>query len=167
MWIGSKFVGEIFYGIIGNLFGSFVGSVGGPYGLLTGSIVGSALGVYIYGSTKNLKGSLGSALLGSFLGEAAAFGIFLMLFDKEVEEPWGILASAAIIALPAIGAALLYNRSSSRRNKSLSVSHALLNFNRGKIRIGIPYVHIQPLHSYAKNVKPTVRFNVNLLSIVF
>jgi hypothetical protein len=38
--------------------------------------------------------------------------------------------------------------------------------DKGDFKVGIPYVHIQPIPGYAKNVKPTVRFNVNLLSIV-
>jgi len=173
---GGKLFGEIFLGMLGNVAGGYGGALigyqiskeddeewfdgfgGAILGYFSGSTFGSALGVYIIGNSGEAKGSFGSALLGSLLGEGAAF---LVLLATKSESAWFISA----IALPPIGAALLFN--SSLKSKSLPVSHALLNFNQGDFKIGVPYVHIQPLPGYAKNFKPTVRFNVNLLNIVF
>jgi hypothetical protein len=110
------------------------------------------------GNSGDAQGSFGSALLGSILGEGAAILVLLLTKDAKV----GLIS---FIALPPIGAALLFN--SSLKYKSLPVSHALLNFNQGDFKVGIPYVHIQPIPGYAKKIKSTVRFNVNLLNIVF
>ncbi len=177
---GGKLFGEIFLGMLGNVavgnVGAFVGkqitskSSGETFGdmfdgfggmivgYFSGSTFGSALGVYIIGNSGNAKGSFGSALLGSLLGEGAAIIVAILAKDDTA-------AVISFIALPPIGAALLFN--SSLKHKSLPVSHALLNFNQGDFNIGIPYPHIQHLPGYVKNVKPTVRFDVNLLSIVF
>ena len=171
---GGKLFGEIFMGMLGNIGGGFLGAIfgsqvikadeealihgGAALGYLTGSTFGSAFGVYVIGNSEAVKGSFGSALLGSLLGEGAA--ILVLLLTKS-EAAWFVSA----IALPPIGAALFFN--SSLKSKSLPVSHALLNFNQGDFKVGIPFVHIQPLPGYAKNVKPTVRFDVNLLNIVF
>jgi hypothetical protein len=162
---GGKLFGEIFMGMLGIIGGGFLGAIFGSQvrevddegvipgrvalGYLTGSTFGSAFGVYVVGNSGDAKGSFGSALLGSLLGEGAAILVLLLTKDERV---WFISA----IALPPIGAALLFN--SSLKSKSLPVSHALLNFNQGDFKVGIPYVHIQPLPGYAKNVKPTVRF---------
>lgn len=172
----GKLFGEIFMGMLGNVAGGFVGGLIGigvaergdgewfdgfdglVLGYFSGSTFGSALGVYAIGNSGDAKGSFGSALLGSILGEGAAILVLLLTRD-------GTAALISFIALPPIGAALLFN--SSLKYKSLPVSHALLNFNKGDFKIGIPYVHIQPIPGYAKNVKPTVRFDVNLLNIVF
>ncbi|UCH96876.1 MAG: hypothetical protein JSV88_08500 [Candidatus Aminicenantes bacterium] len=171
---GGKLFGEIFLGMLGNVGGGFFGALIGSQviedddeglfhgravlGYFTGSTLGSALGVYIIGNSGDAKGSFGSALLGSLLGECAAIAVLLLTRD-------GTAALISFIALPPIGAALLFN--SSLKYKSLPLSHALLNFNKGDLKVGIPYVHIQPIPGYAKNVKPTVRFDVNLMSIVF
>jgi hypothetical protein len=170
----GKLFGEIFMGMLGNIGGGFLGAIFGSQvikadeealipggvalGYLTGSTFGSAFGVYVIGNSEGVKGSFGSALLGSLLGEGAA--ILVLLLTKS-EAAWFVSA----IALPPIGAALFFN--SSLKYKSLPVSHALLNFNQGDFKVGIPFVRIQPLPGYAKNVKPTVRFDVNLLNIVF
>jgi hypothetical protein len=172
---GGKLFGEIVMGMLGNIAGGFGGALIGGHvsegdgewfeglggvvlGYFTGSTFGSALGVYAFGNRGNAKGSFGSALLGSFLGEGAAILVLLITND-------GTAALISFIALPPIGAALLFN--SSLKYKSLPVSHALLNFNQGDFKIGIPYVRIQPLPGCGKNIKSTVRFNVNLLNIVF
>jgi hypothetical protein len=173
---GGKLFGEIFMGMLGNVGGGFLGGLFGSQiaktddeewfegldgfvlGYFTGSTFGSAFGVYVIGNSEEAPGSFGSALLGSILGEGAAFLVLLLTKSGEA-------ALISFIALPPIGAALLFN--SSLKYKSLPVSNALLNFNQGDFKLGIPYVHIQPLPGYAKNVKPTVRFDVNLLSIVF
>jgi hypothetical protein len=170
----GKLFGEIFMGMLGNVGGGFLGAsigsgvieddgeglipMGAVLGIFSGATFGSALGVYAIGNSGKAKGSFGSALLGSFLGECAAI---LVLFSSRN----GIVALVSLIALPPIGAALLFN--SSLKYKSLPVSHALLNFNKGDFKIGIPYVHVQPLCGNGKNVKSTVRFDVNLLNIVF
>jgi len=171
----GKLFGEIFLGMVGNVAcgyaggflgykvaqengGWFDGFGGAILGYFSGSTFGSALGVYVIGNLGDAKGTFGSALLGSLFGEGAA--ILLSLVAKD-----GNVALISFIALPPIGAALFFN--SSLKYKSLPVSHALLNFNQGDFKVGIPYVHIQPLPGYAKNVKPTVRFDVNLLNIVF
>ena len=172
----GKLFGEIFMGMLGNVGGGFLGGLFGSQiaktdddewfegldglvlGYFTGSTFGSAFGVYVVGNSENSQGSFGSALLGSILGEGAA--ILVLLLTKSGEA-----ALISFIALPPIGAALLFN--SSLKYKSLPVSNALLNFNKGDFKVGIPYVHIQPIPGCAKNVKPSVRFDVNLLSIVF
>jgi hypothetical protein len=170
----GKLFGEIFMGMLGNIGGGFLGAIfgsqvikadeeglipgGAALGYFPGSAFGSAFGVYVIGNSEGAKGSFGSALLGSLLGEGAAF---LVLLVTKSEGAWFISA----IALPPIGAALLFN--SSLKYKSLPVSHALVNFNQGDFKVGIPYVHIRPLPGYAKNVKSTVGFNVNLLNFVF
>ena len=172
----GKLFGEIFMGMLGNVGGGFLGGLVGigvaergdgewfdgfdglVLGYFTGSTFGSALGVYAIGNSGDAKGSFGSALLGSFLGEGASIAVLLLTKN-------GTAAFISFIALPPIGAALLFN--SSLKYKSLPVSHALLNFNKGDFKIGIPYVHIQPIPGCAKNVKPSVRFDVNLLNIVF
>ncbi len=172
----GKLFGEIFMGMLGNVGGGFLGGLVGigvaergdgewfdgfdglVLGYFTGSTFGTAFGVYVVGNSGNAKGSFGSALLGSLLGEGAAIAVLLLTKD-------GTAALISFIALPPIGAALLFN--SSLKYKSLPVSNALLNFNKGDFKIGIPYVHIQPIPGCAKNVKPSVRFDVNLLNIVF
>jgi len=172
---GGKLFGEIFMGMLGNIGGGYLGvligsqvaktdngewfeDIGGVVlGYCGGSSIGSALGVYVVGNSADAKGSFGSALLGSLLGEGAA--VLVSIITKD-----GTAALISFIALPPIGAALLFN--SSLKSKSLPVSHALLNFNQGDFKIGIPYVHIQPLPGYAKYVKDKVGFNVNLLNIV-
>lgn len=177
----ERLIGEIFLGMLGNVACGTAGAIVGKkvasrgntvgtfsamfdgldglvLGCFTGSTFGSALGVYIIGNSRNAKGSFGSALLGSLLGEGAAIAVSLLTRN-------GTAALISFIALPPIGAALFFN--SSIKYKSLPVSQALLNFNRGDFKIGIPYVHIQPLPGYAKNVKAAVRFDVNLLNIVF
>lgn len=172
----GKLIGEICMGIVGNVilgYAAFktmhlfsksdkgVGSVdvGGAIGYLFGSTFGSALGVYIIGNSRNVKGSFQSALLGSFLGQIAAISIaWLFNWDENATQ-------TTFLILPPIGAALLFNRS--LRYKSSPVSNALLNFNKGDFKIGIPYVHMQLFPSYAKKVKPTVRFKINLLNITF
>ena len=169
-----KFFAEILLGILGNAAGGFTGVlIGGtaikgdseeiiPMGVVLGyfpgSVFGSALGVVIAGNSAEAKGSFGSALLGSLLGEGAAILVTIMTRNKYA-------AVISFIALPPIGAALFFNRS--LKYRSLEVSHALFNFQKGEFKIGIPYVHIQPLPGCAKNIKPTVSFNVNLLNIVF
>lgn len=173
---GGKLFGEIFLGMVGNVAGGYAGAFlgykvakendgdwfdgfgGALLGYFSGSTFGSALGVYIIGNSGDTKGSFGSALLGSLLGEGAAIVVSLITKD-------GTSALISFIVLPPIGAALLFN--SSLKYKSLPVSHALLNFNKGDFKVGIPYVYIQPLPGYAKKMKSTVRFNVNLLNIVF
>jgi hypothetical protein len=173
---GGKLFGEIFLGMLGNVAAGYGGSLigyqiakeddgewfdgfgGAILGYFSGSTFGSALGVYIIGNSGDAKGSFGSALLGSLLGEGAA--VLVAIITKG-----GDATLISFIALPPIGAALLFN--SSLKHKSLPVSHALLNFDQGDFNIGIPYVHIQPLPGYAKNVKYPVRFDVNLLNIVF
>jgi hypothetical protein len=172
----GKLFGEIFLGMVGNVAGGYAGAFlgykvakendgdwfdgfgGALLGYFSGSTFGSALGVYIIGNSGDAGGSFGSALLGSLLGEGAAIVVLLLTKD-------GTAALISFIALPPIGAALLFN--SSLKYKSLPISHALLNFNKGDFKVGIPYVHIQPLPGNGKNVKSTVRFDVNLLNIVF
>ncbi|MFC2141035.1 hypothetical protein ACFLQP_01925 [Acidobacteriota bacterium] len=172
----GKLFGEIFMGMLGNVGGGFLGALVGSQvtktgdgewfdgfdgvvlGYFSGSTFGSAIGVYAVGNSGDTKGSFGSALLGSLLGEGAAVVVSLITKDGDA-------ALISFIVLPPIGAALLFN--SSLKYKSLPVSHALFNFNKGDFKIGIPYVHIQPIPGYAKKIKPTVRFNVNLLNIVF
>jgi hypothetical protein len=169
---GSKLFGEIILGMAGNVAfgygGALLGILSGRdlwtaigmgmVGYSVGSTFGSALGVYLIGNMGNTKGSFGKALLGSVMGEGMAILVSLLAKNNTV-------TIVSFITLPPIGAALFYN--SSLRYKSSPGSNALLNFNKGKIKIGIPYVHIQPLPSYAKNVKPTVMFKVNLMNIVF
>ncbi len=173
---GGKLFGEIFMGMLGNIGGGFLGALIGSQvaetdddewfedlggivlGYCGGSTFGSAFGVYVVGNSGDAKGSFGSALLGSLLGEGAA--VLVSIITKD-----GTAALISFIALPPIGAALLFN--TSLKHKSLPVSHALLNFDQGDFKVGIPYVHIQPLPGYAKNVKYPVRFDVNLLNIVF
>ena len=170
----GRLFSEIFIGMLGNVAGGFLGGVVGVglaqrgdgewfdgfdglvLGYCAGSTFGSALGVYAIGNVGEAKGSFGSALLGSFLGEGAALLVMLLTRD-------GTFALVSFIALPPIGAALLFN--SSLKHKSLSISNALFNFNKGDLKVGIPYVHIQPIPITAKNVKPSIRFKVNLLSI--
>lgn len=170
----GKLFGEIFMGMLGNVGGGFLGALFGSkiveddsealipggvvLGYFTGSTFGSAFGVYVVGNSGDAKGSFSSALLGSFLGEGAAI-LVLYLTKSEV------VALISIIALPPIGAALLFN--SSLKYKSLPLSHALFNFNQGDFKVGIPYIHIKHLPGYAKNYKATVKFDVNLLNIVF
>ena len=172
----GKLIGEIFLGMVGNVAGGYAGSLigyqigkendgewfdgfgGAILGYSAGSTFGSALGVYLIGNSGNANGSFGRALLGSFLGEVAAVAVSIAFRNETV-------TIISFVTLPPIGAALLFN--SSLKYKSLPESNALLNFNQGKVKIGIPYVHIQPLPGYAKNVKPTVRLNVNLLNISF
>jgi hypothetical protein len=173
----GKVIGEIFMGVVGNLAGGYAGAIigynidtkigdewsfeglgGTLLGYSAGSTFGSALGVYLTGNTGNAKGSFGRALLGSFLGEVAAAAVSLAVQD-------GTAAVISFVILPPIGAALFFN--SSLRYKSLPGSNALLNFNKSEFRIGIPYVHIQPLRCYAKSAKPEVRFSINLLNIAF
>lgn len=171
----GKFLGEIGLGMLGNIAGGFGGALIGAnvsegddewfegfggvvLGYFTGSTFGSALGVYIIGNSGEAKGSFGSAVLGSFLGEGAAILVMLVTQDETA-------SLISFIALPPLGAALLFN--SSLKYKSLPVSHALLNFNQGDFKVGIPYIHIQPLPGCANKNKPTVKFDVNLLNIVF
>jgi hypothetical protein len=172
----GKFVFEVLAGMVGNLAGGYTAGVIGYelgkedgsgwfdgfgeaiVGYFAGSTFGSALGVYLIGNSKNAKGSFGSALLGSLLGEALAVGVSLVAQDGDA-------ALVSFIVLPPICSALMFN--SSLKYKSPPVSYALLNFNRGECNIGIPYVQVQPLPAPGKNIKPTVKFNVNLLSIVF
>jgi hypothetical protein len=170
----GKIIGEILLGMVGNVAGGYAGALigyqvskkdddewfdgfgGGILGYFSGSTFGSAFGVYLIGNTGNTNGSFGRALLGGLLGEVAAVAVSIAFRDETVTQ-------ISFVTLPPIGAALLLN--SSLRYKSSPESNALLNFNHGKVKIGIPYFHIQPLPSYAKNVKPTVRLNVNLLNI--
>jgi hypothetical protein len=172
----GKLFGEIFVGILGNVGGGILGALvgtqldkgydddegliarGAAVGFFPGAIFGSALGVYAIGNSGDAKGSFGQALLGSFLGECAAIVVSLLLHSGEV-------LVISIIALPPVGAALLFN--SSLRYKSLPVSYGLLNFHKGDLKVGIPYVHIQRLPGYTKNDKAAVRFSVNLVNIVF
>jgi hypothetical protein len=172
----GRLFGEIFGGMLGNVAGGFLGGLIGievtkrddgewfdgfdglVLGYFAGSTFGSALGVYAIGNLGKAKGSFGSALLGSFLGEGAAILVLLITRNGEA-------AFISFVALPPIGAALMFN--SSLKHKSLAVSHALLNFNNGEFKVGIPYVRIQPIPGHAKNIKPSVRFDVNLLNIVF
>ncbi len=171
-----KFLAEILVGVAGNVGGGYAGVFiglkiagagdyddwydgwgGAVIGYSLGSTVGTALGVYLVGDSGNTKGSFGRAYLGALAGEGAAILLALLARNSTV-------TLISLVVLPPIGAAVLFN--SSLRYKSPPVSHALLNFNRGDFKIGIPYVHIQPLPGFAKQIKPTVRVNVNLLSIV-
>lgn len=172
----AKFCGEILFGIVGNVAGGYGGGYGGALlmsqianseeggyiglfaGYFAGATLGSALGVYTVGNSGNTKGSFGRAWLGSILGECAAIIVSLITQNRTV-------AWVSFITFPPICAALSFN--SSLRYKSSPVSFGLLNFNKGEFKMGIPYAHIQPLLSHVKNVKPTVRFSVNLLNIVF
>ncbi len=170
----GKLFGEIFVGMLGNFGGAFLGAVIGTVmirddgeglipvgtflGMFPGSIFGSALGVYAIGNIGEAKGSFGKALLGSLLGEGAAIAISLLLNN-------GTVTAISFITFPPIGAALLFNRS--LKYKSLPVTPALVNFHQGDFKIGIPYVHIQPLRGYGKDVKIALQFSVNLVNIVF
>jgi hypothetical protein len=172
----GKLFGEIFVGILGNVGGGILGALvgsqldkgydddegliamGSAVGFFPGAIFGSALGVYAIGNSGDAKGSFGQALLGSFLGECAAIVVSLMLHSGEV-------LVISIIVLPPVGAALLFN--SSLKYKSLPVSYGLLNFHKGDLKVGIPYVHIQRLPGYSKNNKTSLGFSVNLVNIVF
>lgn len=170
----GKLFGEIFVGILGNIGGGFLGAtigiimikddgeglipMGAFLGIFPGAILGTALGVYTIGNIGNAKGSFGKALLGALIGEGAAIAISLLLNDETV-------TAISFITFPPICAALLFNNS--LKYKSLPVTPALLNFNQGDFKIGIPYVHIQHLPAYAKNDKAVLRFSVNLVNIVF
>jgi hypothetical protein len=159
--------GNIVCGYAGGVLGYNIDKGDGDDGLLDGfggallgfsggSTFGSALGVYWAGNSRNVRGSFGKALLGSVVGEALAVGITVLV-------PNATVALVSFITFPPICAVLFYN--SSRRYRSLPGSNALLNFKRGKLRMGIPDVRIQSLPCYAEKVKPMIRVNVSLLSI--
>jgi hypothetical protein len=167
-------LGEVFLGAVGNVVGGYTGGYAGLkissgddgdwfeglggalIGYSVGSTCGSALGVYLIGNSRNIRGSFGSALLGSLIGEVAASGLALLAKN-------GTVALISFIALPPIGAAVLFNRS--LRYKTPPVSHALLNVKSGSCRLGFPKIQIKPVAGYIKNVKPKLGFKINLVSI--
>lgn len=177
----GKFFGQVLLGIVGNVAGGYAGAFigyeldkgdedffdgfgGAILGYFGGSTFGSALGVYLVGNSKNIKGSFGSALLGSLLGEGLAIGLSLLAESEDVTV-------LAFITLPPICSALLFN--SSLKYRSSPISNALINFNSDGLKIGIPFVHVhyvqvRPLHSflsYSKKIKQTLRVNINLMNI--
>jgi hypothetical protein len=170
----SKFIYEICLGALGNVVAGYGGAalgymvskegdgemfdgIGGTLlGYSIGSAFGSAFGVYLIGNSRDVRGSFGSALLGSLVGEGAA--ILLTALTRN-----GTVALISLIALPPIGAAVFFN--SSLRYKSPPVSRALLNFNKGDFKFGIPLVRIQPLPRFSKQQKLEVKISVNLLNI--
>jgi hypothetical protein len=177
----GKFVLEVLSGIAGNIIGTGAGIGLGmglniffpagheviiPPGVLlgapAGSLFGSALGVCLAGNSKNAKGSFGSVVLGSFLGELAAVAIatFVGLGDRE----GGAVATLSFAILPPVGAAIAFN--SSLRARSIPAGNALLNLSGGRIGLGIPDIHVRPLPAYGENMKAEIQFKINLLSIV-
>ncbi len=172
----GRVIGEIFLGILGNIGLAFVGVQIGQgidsgddddfegilaavLGCFAGSTLGSALGVYIAGNSGNVRGSFGKALLGSFWGEVVAAAVTLSTKSE-------VVVVVSFITLPPICAAILFNRSLRYRSSSENGT-ALLNFNKGKFRLGIPYVNIQPLPRYTNDAIKPVKVDINLMSVVF
>lgn len=170
----EKVAGQFLLGMLGNvvmgIFGAYIAlrldigrgddGFGRLYlGYCTGAALGSALGVYLAGSSRDVRGSFGKALLGSTLGLGMAFATRYL-------TQWGSDFSISLITFPPIGAAILFNRSLRYRSSS-QTGTALLNFNKGKIKIGVPYVNIQPLPRYSSDIKRPVRVNISLLNAAF
>lgn len=167
---GSKVLAEITCGIVGNvafaLAGFAVGEEMSSYndwfstssivGMYAGSAIGSALGVYLVGSSGNVKGSFGKALLGSTIGSVLSFGSLFVL------SYFGFLFLTPV--LPPLFATLMFNNSL-RYKTPPTDGTALLNLRDGKLRLGVPLVNVQPLFDAGKTGKKSFRVDVNLLSI--
>ena len=154
----------IIAGVAGNVVGAFSGAALGRYsyggiilGGLAGSTLGSALGVYLAGSSDGRRGDFAAALGGSLLGEALAFGLALAI--RTEEAPF----MAGFLILPPIGAALLFN--SSQRYRSVRAGNGLLNLAEGKLGLGVPDVQVSPSCVPGLKAKPELRFNVRVLSV--
>jgi hypothetical protein len=140
---------------VGRFFAEFSAGVGGGLGMiimasaiyesdgwfpstegvlliLSAQVLGSALGVYLAGNLGKQRGSFGSALAGSLLGEAVS--VVILVLTKG--EGSGIL----YIGAP-LGATLMFN--SRRRYKAAPVTQgALLNIKRGKMSLDLPVVQV-------------------------
>lgn len=176
----KKKTGQVFLGAVGGLALGVAGAAlgylvdkesdndtglfGGPglaAGYLAGSTLGAAVGVSLAGNNRKVKGSFSRALLGSLIGQGLALAAGTLLGNRG-----GTLSGVAVLIAPAICSTIYFNRS--LRYREAPVSHALLNFNRGKMEVGFPYIDVQPLipPRYVKHAKPTFRLNVNLVSVV-
>jgi hypothetical protein len=161
----AKIIGEIWGGLLGNALGGLLGASallasdgeGSRIIFIGGSAVGSALGVYLAGNSENAnaRGRFGMTLLGSLLGEFAAFGLFTSRED-------GISLIPALL-LPVIGAVVGYNISHTSR--SLPKGNALVHFHEGKLALGIPDVKLRRMQAKAENAKPVFGFNVRVFCV--
>lgn len=171
----TRFMGQFFLGAVGNLAGGYVGGVigyeidkadddggwfeglgGAMLGYAAGSAIGTAAGVSVIGNTGEVKGKFGKALMGALLGELVA----ILIAAAGEEGGWAL---ASFLVLPPLGSTLFFNSSLKYRNPT--VSNALLNFNKNGLKMGVPWVHVQPLPGFDRHHKPTLKVRVNLLSI--
>jgi hypothetical protein len=151
-------------GVVGNVVGLYAGGSlgalvpsGSIAGALAGSACGSAMGVYFAGSGGGRRGSFGSALGGSLLGEVAALALVFVIRNGE-----GLFLTGFLI-LPPIGAALVFN--SSMASRSVRAGNGLFNLAGGRLGLGVPDVHIRPVIAPGGRAKPEMQFNVNVLSV--
>jgi hypothetical protein len=170
---GDDTGGLILCGVAGNVLGILAGWKLGKDGKTTfpggkvlgagiGSLCGSALGVCLVGFSRNSGGTISSALLGSFLGEAAAFALSGILVRVVGNVGWiGALVSFAI--LPPVGAAILFDRSLTSR--SLRAGNGLFNLSEGRIGFGFPEVRVRPYFVPGLDARPELQFNVRVMSV--
>jgi hypothetical protein len=159
----AKIIGEIWGGLLGNAMGGLVGASvllasegnGSRMIFFGGSAVGSALGVYWAGNSDHARGKFGMTLLGSLLGELAAFGLFASRDD-------GISLIPALL-FPVIGAVVGFNISLTSR--SLPQGNAFLNFHEGKLALGLPNLKLRRMQAKGENAKPAFGFNVRVFSV--
>lgn len=157
----------ILAGVAGNVVGICAGALLGRsselgivLGGIAGSAGGSALGVYFAGSSGGRRGSFGSALLGSLLGDAAAVALAFIIPGRGASE-FGFLAGFLI--LPPIGAAILFN--SSLGAGSYRVGNGLINLDKGRLGLGVPDIQVRPSCVPGLKAKPELQFNVRVLSV--
>jgi hypothetical protein len=126
-----------------------------------GSVFGSALGVYLAGSTRDAKGDFGSALLGSSLGVLTAFAVTSVVGLGE--GGGGLAAILSFAILPPISSAIFFNRS--LKHRSTSSGNGLLNLAAGRLGLGVPVFHVRPLFVPGVDAKPAWRFSARVLSV--
>ncbi len=119
-----------------------------------GSVLGSASGVYLAGKSQNLRGTFGSALLGSSLG---------VLISMFVSRGGLVVSLLSFAILPPVCSAIAFERS--QRYRALPSGGGLLNLAAGKLGLEMPDVQVRPVFVPGCSAKPEMQFNVKVLSV--
>ena len=150
----GAYTGVLFAGGRDPDLGDLLGMIAGYF---TGSMFGSAVGVYLAGNSRNVRGSFGRTLGGSVLGLSLSIGIAVITDGGSLFYiSSGILSSAC---------ALWLFKNSLRYKSQPEYGNALLNLHEGRLRVGVPAVSVQPLFDIKKTGKKSFRVNVNVFSL--
>jgi hypothetical protein len=137
--------------LVGGLAGSLLDTCGPadraciPASTIAGAgaglLLGSAAGVTLYGKRRGHDGSFGRAVIGALLGNLAA-GPVVVLAAHTIDEPaLGLpIVIGTLVAFPAIGATIGYQRSIGGGGDSTPGSGALLDVTPEHAQLQVPAV---------------------------